>query len=291
MKGLRNKFERFCYKNQKIGIPGLMLFVTIGTAMVYLLKQFNMPGLAELLYFDRNAILRGQVWRLLTYIFTYDSGNPLKMILGFICFLSLGRSMERAWGTLRFNLFYFTGVLLMDVFCMIFGGEANVFALNMSLLISWATMYSEDRFYLFFIIPMRGWIIAIIYLGLTLQSVIFSALGGDYLSSLFHLVALGNYFLFFGRDVVNVLPPAWRSRLTQKRTQSRQTPPRQAKTVPFPGTAQHEKAASKTPYTHRCVVCGRTDVSHPDLEFRYCSRCKGYFCYCEDHISNHNHVE
>jgi hypothetical protein len=27
------------------------------------------------------------------------------------------------------------------------------------------------------------------------------------------------------------------------------------------------------------------------LEFRYCSKCNGYFCYCQDHISNHTHVE
>ena len=44
-------------------------------------------------------------------------------------------------------------------------------------------------------------------------------------------------------------------------------------------------------YLHKCCICGRTDVSHPDLEFRYCSRCKGYHCYCEDHISNHTHIE
>ena len=47
----------------------------------------------------------------------------------------------------------------------------------------------------------------------------------------------------------------------------------------------------KAPYTHRCTVCGRTDVSNPELEFRYCSRCKGYYCYCQDHINNHVHIE
>lgn len=290
MKGLRNKFERFCYKNRNIGIPNLMLFITIGTAAVYLLKPFNIPNLVGLLSFNRTAILQGQVWRLLTYIFTYDAGNPIFMLLSLFCFYSWGRSIERAWGTLRFNLFYLTGVLLMDAFCMIFGGSADVFALNLSMLISLATLYSDFQFRLLGFIPIRGWILALIYLGLTLHNVLLLALSGDYLSSLFPLISLGNYFLFFGRDVVNVLPPSWRRR-PKKQTQHRQTTPRQAKTVPFPGTAQHEKAASKTPYTHRCVVCGRTDVSHPDLEFRYCSRCKGYFCYCEDHISNHNHVE
>jgi hypothetical protein len=65
------------------------------------------------------------------------------------------------------------------------------------------------------------------------------------------------------------------------------------KVVPFPKAGSYESstAQTKAPYTHRCVVCGRTDTEHPELEFRYCSRCKGYFCYCIDHINNHNHVE
>ena len=43
------------------------------------------------------------------------------------------------------------------------------------------------------------------------------------------------------------------------------------------------------PYHHKCAVCGRTDADHPELEFRYCSRCAGYHCFCQDHINNHIH--
>lgn len=286
MKGLRTKFERFCLKHRNAGIPNLMLFITIGTAVVYLLKQFNMPELAEVLAFDRAAILRGQVWRLLTYIFTYDAGHLILTLLGLFCWFSLGRPIERAMGTLRFNLFYFSGVLLTDTFCMLFCGRADVGYLYTSLLLGFATLYPDAQFRLFFFIPIRAWILGFVYLALTAHSVLMTALLGDFLGCLFPLVAIGNYFLFFGKNVVNLLPPAWRRRRSKK-----YKAPKQPKTVPFPGTSQSEKTAAKTPYTHRCVVCGRTDISHPDLEFRYCSRCKGYFCYCEDHISNHNHVE
>jgi Pyruvate/2-oxoacid:ferredoxin oxidoreductase delta subunit len=41
---------------------------------------------------------------------------------------------------------------------------------------------------------------------------------------------------------------------------------------------------------HRCYVCGKTDVSHPQLDFRYCSKCAGDQCYCPEHIRNHEHV-
>ena len=42
-------------------------------------------------------------------------------------------------------------------------------------------------------------------------------------------------------------------------------------------------------YTHKCAVCGRTDADYPNLEFRYCSRCAGYHCFCQDHINSHIH--
>lgn len=281
MKNLRTKFERFCLKNRHIGIPNLMLFITIGSAVVYLMGLFGLDQLASLLTFDRALILRGQVWRLITYIFTYDTGYILLTAISLYCYFTLGRAMENAWGTLRFNLFYFTGVILMDAFCMLFGGQANVYYLNLSLFLGYATLYPDARFLLFFFIPIRAWIFALVDLGLTLLDVVNLAVAGYFPYCLFPLVAIGNYFLFFGGDVVNVLPPAWR----------RRRKPKNPKIVDVPPVRKAAPKQDKTPYTHRCVVCGRTDISHPDLEFRYCSRCKGYFCYCQDHISNHNHVE
>ena len=281
MKGLGTKFERFCLKNRDRGIPNLMLFIAIGNVIVYLLNLFALPGLRQYLEFDRAAVLHGHLWRLITYIFTYDAGHPLLTIFGLFCYFSLGRSMERAWGTLRFNLFYFTGVILMDGFCMLLGGRADVGYLNLSLLLGIATLYPDARFFLFGFIPIRAWILGFVYICLTVHNVILLAVQGEFLYCLFPLVAIGNYFLFFGKDVINVLPPAWR----------RRRPKRDPKIVDVPPVRKAAPKQDKTPYTHRCVVCGRTDISHPNLEFRYCSRCKGYFCYCEDHISNHNHVE
>ena len=60
--------------------------------------------------------------------------------------------------------------------------------------------------------------------------------------------------------------------------------------VPSHVTEQPKKAETPA-YTHKCTVCGRTDVSNPELEFRYCSKCNGYYCYCSDHINNHSHIQ
>ena len=296
MKNLRRNFERFCYQNRGKGIPNLMLYITIGAAVVYFLSMVDESNtLYNALCFDRGLILQGQIWRLFTYVFTYNAGNILIMLISLFCYYTLGRAMEAVWGTFRFNLFYLTGVVLMDIFCMIFGGfRADVYYLNMSLFLGYATLYPNAGFLLFFIIPIKAWIFALLDLVLTFVDVVRLTAAGLFPYNLFPLIAIANYFLFFGSDVLNVLPQSWRinARRTAKRAKNAATNHQGHKTIPFnAGSYQASTAQPKAPYTHRCTVCGRTDISNPELEFRYCSRCSGYHCYCEDHISNHTHIQ
>ena len=54
---------------------------------------------------------------------------------------------------------------------------------------------------------------------------------------------------------------------------------------------QAQKQAKATGgYRHKCAVCGITDADDPNMEFRYCSKCDGYYCYCMNHINNHVHI-
>ena len=291
MKKLRNRFDRFCYENRHRGIPNLMLYISLGSALVYVMSVMDKSQvLYYALCFNRAAILQGQVWRLFTYVFTYDAGSLLLTAITLLCYFSLGRAMENAWGTLRFNLFYLTGVVLMDVFCMLFGGAANVYYLNLSLFLGYATFYPDAHFLLFFIIPVKAWIFALVDLALTLYDVVLYTAAGYFPYNLFPLVAIGNYFLFFGKDVLNIIPLTWR---LNARRLFKKSAPKKTGTVPFPtaGSYQATTAKPQPSYNHRCTVCGRTDVTNPELEFRYCSRCNGYHCYCQDHISNHSHVE
>lgn len=50
------------------------------------------------------------------------------------------------------------------------------------------------------------------------------------------------------------------------------------------------KKASKIT-RHKCAVCGRTEETNPELEFRFCSKCDGNYEYCEEHIFTHTHVK
>lgn len=293
MKNLRNRFERFCYQNRTRGIPNLMLFVSLGSALVYVMSMMDQSNiLYNVLCFNRAAILQGQVWRLFTYVFTYSAGNVLLTTISLICYYSLGRAMENVWGTLRFNLFYLTGVVMMDVFCLLFGGNADVYYLNLSLFLGYATLYPDTHFLLFFIIPVKAWIFALFDLALTVFDVVNLTVSGYIPYNLFPLIAIGNYLLFFGKDVLNVIPLSWRINARRAFKKKEKAAPKKTGTIPFSaGSYQASTAKVKEPYTHRCTVCGRTDVTNPELEFRYCSRCNGYHCYCEDHISNHTHIE
>ena len=68
---------------------------------------------------------------------------------------------------------------------------------------------------------------------------------------------------------------------------------RQQKYRHNPQTVNFKKAVRQQQqqrgYHHKCAVCGRTDTDYPNLQFRYCSKCAGYRCFCQDHIFSHVH--
>ena len=289
---MRKRFERFCFKHRDFGIPNLMLYITIGAALVYgaCMVDPNNYILYEILDFNRELILKGQIWRLFSYPLLSASGNIITTAILLICYYSLGRAMENVWGTLRFNLYYLCGLFLMDVYCMIFGGSASAMYLNATLMLGYATMYPDSHFLILHIIPVPAWIFGVFYLGMTL----FSLVAFPFPSNFFGVVAFANYFLFFGAECVNILPVTWRANIRRLlRRIGRKGSGSRPKVISFTGAGSYEAstASVKAPHTHQCTICGRTDVSDPQLEVRYCSRCKGYHCYCQDHISNHEHIQ
>ena len=309
MKKLSRKFERLCVRHRDKGIPNLMLYITLGNALVVIMSMMNNGDyLYELLCFDKNRILQGQVWRLVSYVFTQSGSGFLDLIFLYF-FYMLGRHVESSMGTLKFNLFYFSGVILMDVFAMVFCPAQDVvignylvgsylysgmaYYLHLSLVLAYATSYPDSQFLIFFIIPIRAWVMALFYLVMVGIDVFNMCYPVNLMPhALFPLIGLLNYFLFFGGQMQNLLPLSWRAKLRQKRApaKGRSAP---VKPIPFPSGKDYQprQTAAKADYTHRCTVCGRTDASAPELEFRYCSRCSGYHCYCEEHISNHTHIE
>ena len=312
MSKFSTRINRFFLRHRNKGIPNLTLYICLGAATVNLLMFVPVIGnMYYLLCFDKAAILEGQVWRLFTWLFTENMGsNPFFSLIFLYFFYRLGRSVELSIGTLKFNLFYLGGVILMDVFAMLFcptesfytanflTGEVYLvtpeymlgiynqmaFYLHLSLILAFASTNPDSRFMILMIIPVPAWVLSLIYLALSsLQVLSLSYPAFLFPHCLFPLVGLLNYFLFFYKDLPNILPPAWRRKFQRK--------PSGPKVINFDqGTASRPKP-KKEDFRHKCTICGRTDISNPEMEFRYCSRCKGYHCYCSDHIGNHTHVD
>ena len=75
MRKLMNRIDRFCYAHPRFGIPRLMLWIVLANAAVWLLMMMDTTGLAfSRLCFDAHAILHGQVWRAVTFLFVSHSG-------------------------------------------------------------------------------------------------------------------------------------------------------------------------------------------------------------------------
>ena len=311
---LRRRFERFCFRYRDKGIPDLMLYICLGSGLVAFANLINGGAfLYDFLCFDKSAILQGQVWRLVTWLLTEQlSSNPLLDIIFLYFFYRLGSAVENSIGTFKFNLFYLGGVILMDIFAMAFcpteaviiGGmifPPEVFTvlysnmayyLHLSMVLAFATMYPDSQFLIFFVIPVKAWVIALIDLvliGISVYNMCYPVM--IFPHCLFPLIGILNYILFFGPDMGNLLPLSWRAKLRQRKRNKTTRRPAGPKVIPFSQAGNQQSSKTSAPYTHRCTVCGRTDAEYPDLEFRYCSRCQGYHCYCEDHISNHTHID
>ena len=115
---LERKFGRYAITN-------LTLLFIGSNALGYLL-MYTTPALLAYLTLEPGLILRGQVWRLITWIVIPSGGNVLAVIIMLFFYYSIGTSMERTWGTFRYNLYLFSGILftVIGAFILyfIFGG-------------------------------------------------------------------------------------------------------------------------------------------------------------------------
>ena len=268
--------DRFCARHPRFGIPNLMMYLVIAQVAVYLVSLF-FPGFASLLAFHRAWIAHGQIWRLVTFVFLPSStGNPFYLILSCYFYYWIGQTLERAWGTAKFTLFYLSGVVL-SILSGLLLGYAEIYYVNLSIFLIIATLYGEMQVLLFFVVPIKMKWMAIIDVVLILVDVVRYAQMGAWMWALMPLASFVNYFIFTW--------PFWRAKLGLAR--ARHDP----KVVNFKKAQKRQaRAAQAVPYRHKCAVCGITDLDDPNMEFRYCSKCDGYYCYCSRHINNHVHI-
>ena len=287
MDAIEKRIDKFCRDHPRFGIPNLMMYIAVANLAIYLLDTLSLgDSLSSILTFDRYSILHGQIWRLLTFVLLPQSGDFLFfrgsgiffVVISAYFYYWIGSLLEREWGTTRFSVFYLGGVILNIVYGLI-TGYASMHYVNLSMFFAFAVLFPDMQVLLFYILPIKVKWLAWIDAALFTWDVLSSLLALNIVGALLPLVAILNFLIFFWSDFKEAL--GYRKRRYQHR-HSQQT-------INFKKTAG--KAYQEKGYIHKCAVCGKTDTDFPDMVFRYCSKCNGYYCYCEEHINNHEHIQ
>lgn len=265
---LLTKLERFL---GRFALPNLSLYLVIGQVLFWglaLMTGFNLERIALL----PTAVLAGEAWRLVTFLFLPPSlsTSALSIVLmafGWYMFYLMGGALEHYWGDFRYNAFIGLGWLLTVAVAFLTPGvyASNLFLAG-SVFLAFAYLNPDFVMMLFLILPVRiKWLALIMWLGFGYALVV-----GPWSARLLVLAATGNFLIFFAGNLVE------RIRTGRQRL---------AHPAGAFGARRDERESR-----HRCRVCGKTDLSHPQLDFRYCSKCGGNQCYCAEHIFHHEHV-
>mgnify|MGYP003587262983 FL=1 len=274
----------------KYAINNLSLVLIMCYAVGYIIQLIN-KGFLDYLTLNPYAVVRGQVWRLFTWIIVpLDSSNFIFVIIMLLFYYSIGTSLERTWGTYRYNVYIFSGMLFTILGSFLMMGysyafysqyvQANpgyffeiaatffsTYYVNMSIFLAYAATFPDAQVLFMFIIPIKVKWLGIIY-GVFLA---IQAFTGTSYERFAIIASLLNFFIFWLRSKEI-------KRFAPKEIKRRQS---------FRQEVNRNSQITK----HRCAICGRTEKDCPNMQFRFCTKCDGNFEYCEEHIYNHKHVK
>ena len=184
----------------------------------------------------------------------------------------MGTALEANWGTARYNLFLLIAALLNIIAAFLPpligqpGGGSNLYLME-SIFLGFAVLYPDFILQIFFIIPVKiKWLALVAWIVLALQFG-YAAVTLNFTGMMLIVASLGNFFLFFWAHILGCIRHKHKVMVSKAKWMARSAPEPKA-------------------YLHRCVVCGATERSHPQFEFRYCSTC-GNKCYCLEHLRGH----
>lgn len=293
----RGSFER---KFGKYAIRNLSLVLIICYAFGYLFEMIY-PSFLHYLYLNPYEIVfHGQVWRLFTWIVVPPSSFDFFTLIMLYFYYSIGTTLERTWGTYRYNVYIFSGALftilgaflllgytlifqkdvmavpaITEGYFMLISSMFSTYYVNLSIFLAFAATFPNMQVLLFFFIPIKVKVMGIIYGAILLYQFIAGyGEGAEMLTVANRFViaaSLMNFIVFFltSRGKIHMTP-----RQVKRRTEFKR---------------EIRKTSNIT--KHKCAICGRTEETNPELEFRFCSKCQGNYEYCEDHLFTHTHVK
>lgn len=286
-----DKLER---KFGKYAIHNLIWYILGCYALGLVISIFAPSIYNDYLALDIGMVLKGQVWRLITFIIAPQPVSLIFQVFFFMMYYLIGTELEYLWGTFRFNLYFFVGILfhiIAAVICYVLWGisfNVGIYYLNMAMFLAYVSEF-PDAMFILFVIPVKGkWLgyLDIAYLAVTIFAgfcwFFAPGLALRFLSygimaypsiAMAAIASLANFYLFqylFKRRVRRS-PIQFKQKISYERKKA---------------SAAKENGGAR----HKCAVCGRTELDGDNLEFRYCSKCEGNYEYCQDHLYTHKHI-
>lgn len=280
------KLER---KFGKFAIPNLTL-ILIGCFVLGYLLEIMSPEALSIISLEPDKVMKGQIYRLLTWVIIPPSGVSIFVIITLMFYFYVGRTLENTWGDFRYTVYILAGVIFTDIgvmatyIIMILTGNketidlsiqyygwygGSTYYLCMSMFLAYAFMFPDLQVLLYFIIPIKVKWLGYLDIAYLIVSVLTFGLAHNYTGMITVIMSVLNFIVFYfmmkGKTRVT---PAHKKRKRQYKREVRQT---------------------QILTRHKCAICGQTEEDDPTLEFRYCSRCKGNYEYCQNHLFTHEH--
>lgn len=281
-----DKWER---KYGRFGIPNLTVYIIVCYVIGYALTIIN-PSLLNWLSLEPAYILRGQIWRLVTWVlYPPSTAGVLWFAIAVLFFYyPIGTSLERTIGTFKYTLYIFSGILftIIGAFILYFllggnvlvGSVFSTYYISLSTFLAYAMCYPDMSVLLMFIIPVKMKWMAVFYVVIVAYEMIQYIMAGAWYLVIPIVASLLNFIIFyFGTKDFSRYNP----KEVHRRNEFRRAMEPQGRM----------KSGSGSVTKHKCAICGRTELDDPNLEFRFCSRCNGNYEYCQDHLFTHTHVK
>jgi len=184
------------------GVENLMLYITGTMLAVFLADRIVGIPMIRWIVFSRAAILRGEVWRLASFIFIPPSSSLIWIVIALYFYYFIGQSMEREWGADKFTFYYLIGIIANIIAGLITGGATNHY-LNLSLFFAFAQLNPEMQIRLFMVIPVKVKWVAWVNWAFFGFSLFTALLARDLISAAAIVVSILNFLLFFGPDMLD----------------------------------------------------------------------------------------
>lgn len=279
------KLER---KYGKYSIPNLTVILIAGFILGYVI-EIMAPDALTLISLNPGKVLKGQVYRLVTWVILPPGGVSILLIITLMFYYSIGRTLEHVWGEFRYTLYILSGILFTDLGTMLaylvmkLAGQADMmelfydyglygattYYLCMSLFLAYAFLFPDQQVLWAMIIPIKVKWLGYLDIAYLLYAILQYGMMQYYAGMVTVFMSVFNFVLFY------ILSRGSRRGLRKHAKRGR----------------SYRQQVRKTQLLtrHKCAICGQTEEDNPDLEFRYCSRCKGNYEYCQNHLFTHEH--